>query len=531
MKPERPTLRDVGRMGEHQFELWCGAVGIVANKSKTDMTGWDYLVEFPVEHTSERPVDLTPSPLECRVQVKSSDRTRKRVSISLRNAERLAKTSMPTFICALEFDGMESPQRAYLIHIGEELIRRTLKRLRALGATPRTHVRYPSLSLSYGDSQRLRTATGESLKEAIRAHVPDGSERYQQWKRNLLATLGYEDGPGYITVQIAGNDPLGDLSDLSLGLRESMQVESVAEYDSRFGIDCLIRQCGEGATLSLGPATLAGSVRFRARKSLPWTEFSAKIHNPSMNRVVPCERIRFRLETEFFEILLEPFKGMAKFKFLPGVDQKRVSLVALKDFLKLRCLLGGQLSKRVLMDVTVGGQPFLPEASLACGDLRVPKTELEMVQEALQLATVYDIDREISLSLDALRRLGKGIRTFYRMVEGPEEGLTVAFFRDEPLLVGETGGVVLRMFLRLGEHVLYCVFGIIGSFERMDDKRYQLVSRDKRFHKRGVVAGDMEIDELEMTDLGASIECEMNANGVAQVVVVSDNWDACTSAL
>ncbi len=33
--------------------------------------------------------------------------------MGLQNLERLVKTSMSTFVCVLEFDGMDTPQRAY----------------------------------------------------------------------------------------------------------------------------------------------------------------------------------------------------------------------------------------------------------------------------------------------------------------------------------------------------------------------------------------------------------------------------------
>ncbi len=48
-------MRDVGGMGENTFEAWCNSVGLAANRSQIDKTGWDYLVEFPVEHPGVDP--------------------------------------------------------------------------------------------------------------------------------------------------------------------------------------------------------------------------------------------------------------------------------------------------------------------------------------------------------------------------------------------------------------------------------------------------------------------------------------------
>ena len=62
-------MRDVGRMGENTFEAWCNSIGLTANKSQVDKTGWDYLVEFPIDHDNSLPADLIPKAIECRIQV------------------------------------------------------------------------------------------------------------------------------------------------------------------------------------------------------------------------------------------------------------------------------------------------------------------------------------------------------------------------------------------------------------------------------------------------------------------------------
>ena len=65
--------RDVGSMGERCFGIWCSSVGITANKSDIDRTGWDFIVEFPWEKSEKIPKDMLLAPIECKVQVKSTD--------------------------------------------------------------------------------------------------------------------------------------------------------------------------------------------------------------------------------------------------------------------------------------------------------------------------------------------------------------------------------------------------------------------------------------------------------------------------
>lgn len=518
-------MRDVGRMGENTFEAWCNAVGLVANRSQIDRTGWDYMVEFPVEHGGGHPLDLVPQALECRIQVKATDKCRRRLNMSLQNLERLVKTSMSTFICVLEFDGKDTPQRAYLIHIGDEIIRRTLKRLRKLKSDSGRNAHRLTLSIAYGESEKLMVANGACLKQAIEAHVPKGAEKYHKWKIQLLKTLGYESGHGYMTVKISGHDPITDLIDLSLGLRESLKVKEISIHDTRFEVDRIISQCKEGGQISVGPAILKGSVNFRDRKSSPGIEFSANVHNPSVNRIVPQKRIKLRLVTHFFEILVEPFNNKAKFKFLPEINKSHARLSEIKDFLRLLCMLGNNRTENVWMDIMVGDRTFLPGGRIFFNKIKAPKEELKIVQQALELARIYEIDRQVYVSLDDLIALRRRINIFYNLVENPQEELTTTFFVDDQLSITDKSGVILKAFLPLGDYLVYCIFGMAGRLEQIDDKQYKLISRDKCFHKRGVSVCNRQIDEDELSKLALTIEREMEAEGISPVIIIEEYFN------
>ena len=93
-------MRDLGRLGEYTFSVWCSQVGLVANPSIIDKTGWDFYVQFPIAD------DLSVSKLhkpavECRVQVKATDSSDRKWQITLSNLRQMATASMPTFYCFL----------------------------------------------------------------------------------------------------------------------------------------------------------------------------------------------------------------------------------------------------------------------------------------------------------------------------------------------------------------------------------------------------------------------------------------------
>jgi hypothetical protein len=67
-------MRDLGRMGESAFSLWCSSAGLTANRSDVDKEGWDFLVEFQ-NNKAENPLlsDIHEAAYTSKVQVKASD--------------------------------------------------------------------------------------------------------------------------------------------------------------------------------------------------------------------------------------------------------------------------------------------------------------------------------------------------------------------------------------------------------------------------------------------------------------------------
>src|ERR1051325_6434199 len=116
-------MRNVGKIGESALDGWVGDAGITANRVSQDETGWDFLLEFPLSQRdlieSRLPLDKEPAPLQCFVQVKSTDDKPGKWDIKLSNWVRFVKNLVPAFFLILEFDGKSSCQRAFLVHVDE----------------------------------------------------------------------------------------------------------------------------------------------------------------------------------------------------------------------------------------------------------------------------------------------------------------------------------------------------------------------------------------------------------------------------
>ena len=80
---------NLGKLGEEELSRWCTSSGLVANRSlEEDTMGWDHLVEFPYTK-SDGPQDKQKKLIECKIQVKSTQRTDKGVNIKLSALKRL----------------------------------------------------------------------------------------------------------------------------------------------------------------------------------------------------------------------------------------------------------------------------------------------------------------------------------------------------------------------------------------------------------------------------------------------------------
>jgi hypothetical protein len=516
-KAEGLFMRDIGGLGESTFKAWCNSVGLSANESHVDKTGWDYLVEFPINRDNSVPVDLIPPAIECKIQVKSTDKCRGKVDISLKNMERLVKSLLPTFICIFEFDGKDSPERAFLVHIGEKIIRRTLSRLRKQKTAPHKKTSKSSLSIRYDEGAKLPATNGACLMQAIEECVPHGMQNYHQWKEQLINSLGYESGHGYITLSISGHDPITDLIDLSLGLRKSIKVSNISIYDSRFGVDRLTRY-SDIAKLSLGPAIVKGSLRFRERTASPGLEFLADVHNPSVNRVVPRERITFKIDTKFFELLVEPFSNKVKLRILPNFTQLLSSLSELNDFLSLLCMLSASGKEGILMEISVDNRIFLPAGKIISGGITAPKGETATVREALELAQKYEIDRKISVSLDDIFESRKAIHVFHFIVTNRHEKITCTFSTDTHLCIKEPSGVVFKPYLKMGGYILYCIFGLTGYLEPVDNNQYGFISHGNCCHRGSAETTNLKAANSEMDALTDMIKGQLQGKGIKQII-------------
>jgi hypothetical protein len=108
----------LGNLGEIKFSEWCASAQLTTNRSlEEDKTGWDHYVEFPYIKT-HLPRDKQSSPIECKVQVKATQRKDRKLAIKVSVLKRLIDYSYPAFILFLEFskDDCAIRVRSFILH-------------------------------------------------------------------------------------------------------------------------------------------------------------------------------------------------------------------------------------------------------------------------------------------------------------------------------------------------------------------------------------------------------------------------------
>ena len=296
------TDRDLGSMGEACFSFWCAQADLTANSSRIDSWGWDFYVEFPQENHENLSLDMRPSPIKCKVQVKATGKEDKKVQIEISNLEKLVKSPEPVFFCFIEFDEKNEAQSAYLVHLGEELIGKTLKRIRELEYKNKkkgdVKLNKHKMDVKYHlPGHKLDSLDGIEISRTIKEYIPDGIDSYIENKRILRDKVGFENGYGQITITV-DKDNRKKLIDAAVGIKSEITVSSFEHCTSRFNILGKGEKISSEGKLILTPSHTDGNLVFKEHLFSNGIKFDAKIYTCKF----PGIEAQFRIESTFFEV-------------------------------------------------------------------------------------------------------------------------------------------------------------------------------------------------------------------------------------
>jgi hypothetical protein len=309
MTPRIPSLAEQTFAGE------CSLYGALCHKSQEDERGWDFFVEFPPVDSAAS-ADSRPAPMTAFVQVKSTQGRELRCRIKLSNALNAAQSDRPWFIVLFWPPTATEKSRFFAIHFWEDLIRRTLRRVReAERDRVPLHKRWLTIHFRSDDEhvELLRW-----MSEEIAAVQPS----YATAKQTLFKSVGYEDGYGTGNL-VFGHVSRDEIIESFLGLRAELPVSRVTITSRRFGIESSRPAIDERtATVRITPSpTGECEIRLRGPVSSPALTLSGHFYSPGIPNLTDDEK-RFRFSADLFEAIWWP-KGKSSFKIKWELDEPK----------------------------------------------------------------------------------------------------------------------------------------------------------------------------------------------------------------
>lgn len=309
--------KDIGGMGENLLGVWAAQIGVSANRSlNKDATGWDWILEWPIDslassaETKTR-FDKSPSPVKCLVQVKSTNSTQSRVNIKLSNWYHLIRNPLPAFYLILDFGSQNECQRAFLVHVGPDLIAKVQKRL--VDIYPDGDLNKKTMRLKWSDKELLSSYDGDGLEKAVMSYIQPDMDQYVKNKQELIKTVGYE-GSGQImqvTINIPqGVDPDEYMMDFDLGIIPQVRVEGGTLYEERFGKRISQSNLEAGSFLEVTSEPVGpGEVIITDSNLNKSIVLNCQVYIPAaFGRFIPKEKILARFSHRLMEFII-PLEG------------------------------------------------------------------------------------------------------------------------------------------------------------------------------------------------------------------------------
>ena len=186
----------LGAKGETHFQEICEDAALTCNTSTRDLTGWDFIIEFPFAETEEtHSLDSRSAPLSAHIQVKTLLLSNDVFRLRLSSAERLAKEIKPAFVYVVKVDGITFTE-AFLIHILDTPLAKILERLRkehAAGNALVINRKYISFHACL-HGKRIEP-TGAALRTALVEACGKNLQDYTRLKKEQRDHLGFDPLP------------------------------------------------------------------------------------------------------------------------------------------------------------------------------------------------------------------------------------------------------------------------------------------------------------------------------------------------
>lgn len=488
-------MRDLGAMGESIFSFLCSSVGLIANGSQIDKTGWDFMVEFPfLSGISTHEVHQ--SALECKVQIKATDKRDRKLQIKLSNLRRLVTAPLPVFFVFFEFDRGSQPENIFIVHLDNDLAAKILEKLYKLEQSEQeNNLNKRTMTISYGEKERLSCMDGKSLKETFLKHIGGNLAEYISKKKKYLESVGFENGMSNFNFSITDAEDLKKLVDMSLGLDKYAKISDVYSVDQRFGISAkkpsLTLPEAQIAILNIKPRK--SKIRFREDRFSTGLTFNVDFYDSPFNFTIPNEYRKFRIVSDFFDLKLNPYNGHANYSFCLGGDVV-LELESFKAALKLMTWLGDP-NKKLLVDFDFYNNKLDFVAKCKENSHNFMKA-LDIVNKALEVKSYFDVFDSVLISLEELLSSESSINELYCIFN---KSINCEFEINNNIVdLNQKKTVFITLFsATIGSHVFGAIVAFVGEAKQDSDGEVSIYSNNMVVEKKIITKkGDIIPDNI-----------------------------------
>ncbi len=522
--------RDLGPLGEATLAAWAAARGITAQRVTVDRYGWDCLLEFPPASLSgpfTLPRDREPASLRCLVQVKATGVGRLRYQVKLTKLHQLITHIFPAFFLVLVFGDDERAQSAYLIHVGESLIEKGLRRIRKLDSQGKYDAQR-TFSVGCRSEAKLEAATGEALERAIRRHVGPSLEEYVKWKLNLRESIGYQPAQSELTMteltmtvnldELHGMSLPEYLQDLSLGLKPALNIRRAQLKDIRFDIPRVVHElpAGEFAVIQEDPEPVelvltVGTKVVRAAMEM--------ILPKGLGKVIKPESLKVRFRSRYFDFVVGQSQLNVHFSLDPSGPPQE--LAPLHEWARVILLFAEAIETGDAVDIVIHshGQIWIQNALAMHDELLPPEAQkvAEVVRNAWLVAERLGIQDIVRAPIAELLDQGERFSFFNQLLAATTPRIKVGdTFEPEPS-EGSRVFVPFGMEVLLGDYKGTVVVTVWGEARRTGRYReglpeYEVVTDEKRVEKVFATRSD----EVAPMSLAAAVNAVVDSYSEGQ---------------
>lgn len=454
-------MRNLGRLGESTFQSWCAKDGISYNASVIDETGWDFYLEMPASIGGKTP-EIHDTAIECKVQVKATDRRTGKLGIKLSNLKKLATAPMPAFFMFMEFDGKSYPVRAFLVHMDATLITQVLTRVyreEQLNKSFNHHAK--SMTIKYSKFNEIAITEGTFLRDAIERHVGE-MHKYVQTKQAHLKSTGFEDGAVKVNFSADGAESLQDLIDVSIGVKKSVNVRNFRGFNTRFGLKNSIPLFEHPTVLLEMPdlkASAVGHIKVYDEEQRP-LKLACKFYASPFSNPSSVDTLRFRVAGDSFEMVTSPHKGTATISF--NVTKERLPLRKMRDGLRFMRLIFSSSAPVNLEFIPEGRPNFSLNLNAEAFEFE-HADRLQAIDRALQILSHVDCHDEIGISLAEVSRQMPHINIMWQLLV-KSEPVTMNFsFEATALDVTRPTACIFKFVSRIGQFSIWALVISLGK--------------------------------------------------------------------